>query len=39
VTLVRKDGSKFRGLLTVRPLKNENTITGYMGITKHIRDL
>jgi PAS domain S-box-containing protein len=39
VTLVRKDGSKFRGLLTVRPLKKENEITGYMGITKHIRDL
>jgi PAS domain S-box-containing protein len=39
VTLVRKDGRKFRGLLTVRPLKKENEITGYMGITKHIRDL
>jgi PAS domain S-box-containing protein len=39
VTLVRKDGSKFRGLLTVRPLKKENEINGYMGITKHIRDL
>src|SRR3989304_3536175 len=39
VTLVRKDGRKFRGLLTVRPLKKENGITGYMGITKHIRDL
>ena len=39
VTLVRKDGSKFRGLLTVRPLKKENEITGYMGLTKHIRDL
>jgi PAS domain S-box-containing protein len=39
VTLVRKDGSKFRGLLTVRPLKKENEIIGYMGITKHIRDL
>jgi PAS domain S-box-containing protein len=39
VTLVRKDGTKFRGLLTVRPLKNASEITGYMGITKHIRDL
>ena len=39
VTLVRKDGTKFRGLLTVRPLKEGNQITGYMGITKHIRDL
>ena len=39
VTLVRKDGRRFRGLLTVRPLKKENEITGYMGITKHIRDL
>ena len=39
VTLVRKDGTKFRGLLIVRPLKQENEISGYMGITKHIRDL
>lgn len=39
VTLVRKDGSKFRGLLTVRPLMKENEITGYMGITKHIKDM
>ncbi len=39
VTLVRKDGRKFRGLLTVRPLKQENEIVGYMGLTKHIRDL
>jgi PAS domain S-box-containing protein len=39
VTLVRRDGSKFRGLLTVRPLKKGSEITGYMGITKHIRDL
>ena len=36
---VRRDGSKFRGLLTVRPLKKGSEITGYMGITKHIRDL
>lgn len=39
VTLVRKDGRRFRGLLTVRPLKKENEITGYMGLTKHVRDL
>ena len=39
VTLVRKDGRKFRGLLTVRPLKKENEINGYMGTTKHVRDL
>lgn len=39
VTLVRKDGTKFKGLLTVRPLKKGNEITGYMGITKHIKDL
>ena len=39
VTLVRKDGSKFRGLLTVRPLKKGNEITGYMGTTKHIKDM
>jgi PAS domain S-box-containing protein len=39
VTLVRKDGTKFRGLLTVRPLMKENKISGYIGITKHIRDL
>lgn len=39
VRLVRKDGGKFRGLLTVRPLKKDDGITGYMGVTKHIRDL
>ncbi len=39
VTLVRKDGSKFRAILTVRPLKSGNEITGYMGITKPLRDL
>jgi hypothetical protein len=39
VTLVRKDGSKFLGLLTVRPLKNGNEITGYMGLTRPIRNL
>jgi PAS domain S-box-containing protein len=39
VTLVRKDGSKFVGLLTVRPLKRGNEITGYMGLTRPIRNL
>jgi len=39
VTLVRKDGTRFRGLLTVRPLKKGSEITGYMGITKHIKNL
>jgi hypothetical protein len=39
VTLVRKNGTKFTGLLTVRPLKKQNEITRYMDITKHIRDL
>lgn len=39
VTLVRKDGRRFRGLLTVRPVKKGNEITGYMGLTKHVRDL
>ena len=39
VTLVRKNGSKFRGVLTVRPLKRGDEITGYMGLTIPIRDL
>jgi PAS domain S-box-containing protein len=39
VTLVRKDGSRFLGLLTVRPLKTGNEITGYMGLTRPIRNL
>jgi len=39
VTLVRKDGTKFRGLLTVRPLLKENELVGYVGVTKHVRDL
>jgi PAS domain S-box-containing protein len=39
VTLVRRDGSKFRGLLTVRPLKKGSEITGYIGVTKHIINL
>ncbi len=39
VTLVRKNGSKFRALLTVRPLKRGREITGYMGLTKPLRNL
>jgi PAS domain S-box-containing protein len=39
VTLVRKNGTKFRAILTVRPLKKGNNITGYVGITKPIRDI
>lgn len=39
VTLVRKDGSRFRGILTVRPLKRGNELVGYMGLTKPLRDL
>ncbi len=39
VTLVRKDGSKFRAILTVKPLKRGDEITGYMGLTKPLRDL
>jgi PAS domain S-box-containing protein len=39
VTLVRKDGSKFRAVLTVRPLKHGDEITGYMGLTRPLRDL
>ena len=39
VTLVRKDGSKFRAVLTVRPTKTGTEITGYMGLTRPIRNL
>ncbi len=39
VTLVRKNGTKFKGLLTVRPLKRGNEIVGYMGLTKPLKDL
>ncbi len=39
VTLVRKNGSKFRAILTVRPLKQGKEITGYMGLTVPLRDL
>jgi PAS domain S-box-containing protein len=34
VFLVKKDGTKFNALLTVRPVKKNNEIVGYMGITK-----
>jgi 1,4-dihydroxy-2-naphthoate octaprenyltransferase len=33
VTLVKKDGSRFRGRLRVRPLYRGKEIVGYMGIT------
>ncbi len=39
ITLVRKNGSKFRAILTVRPLKRGSKITGYMGLTKPLRNL
>lgn len=39
VTLVRKNGSKFKGLLTVRPLRRGDEIVGYMGLTKPIKNL
>jgi PAS domain S-box-containing protein len=38
VTLVRKDGSRFVGLLTVRPLLKRGEIVGYMGLTRHLRN-
>ena len=34
VYLVRKNGTKFKALLTVRPVKKNNEIVGYMGLTK-----
>lgn len=39
VTLVRKDGSKFVGLLTVRPLLKRGEIVGYMGLTRFLRSV
>ena len=39
VTLVRKDGSKFVGILTVRPLFSRGEIVGYMGLTRHLRNV
>jgi PAS domain S-box-containing protein len=38
VYLVKKDGNKFRALLTVRPLKKNNEIVGYMGLTKPLSE-
>ncbi len=34
VYLVKKNGVKFKALLTVRPVRKDNEIVGYMGITK-----
>lgn len=34
VTLVRKDGSEFPAVLTVRPMYREGEHVGYMGYTK-----
>lgn len=39
VTLVRKDGSRFVGILTVRPLLKRGEIVGYMGLTRHLRNV
>ena len=39
VTLVRKNGTKFRAILRVRPLKRGDQIVGYMGLTKPLKDL
>jgi PAS domain S-box-containing protein len=39
VTLVRKDGSRFVGLLTVRPLMKRGEVVGYMGVTRHLRNV
>src|SRR3989442_13404870 len=38
VTLVRKNGSKFLGMLTVRPIKKGEEIVGYMGLTRPIKE-
>jgi PAS domain S-box-containing protein len=38
-TYVKKDGSRVRVVLTVRPLRSkENVITGWIGIAKEIRE-
>ena len=39
VTLVRKDGSKFVDLLTVRHLLKRGEAVGYMGLTRHLRNV
>jgi PAS domain S-box-containing protein len=36
VTLVRKDGGEFRGLLTVFPMYRDGLIVGYMGRTEKV---
>ena len=38
VYLRNKEGNKFRALLTVRPLKVNNEIVGYMGLTKPLSE-
>ena len=39
VTLVRKDGSRFVGLLTVRPLLKHREIVDYIGLTRPLRNV
>ena len=34
VTLVRKDGTRFKAILTVRPMIREGTQVGFMGYTR-----
>lgn len=36
VTLVRKDGSRFRGILTVRPKFKDGKQVGFMGFTRRV---
>src|SRR3990172_6812689 len=36
VTLVRKDGSRFQGILTVRPKFKDGTQVGFMGFTRRV---
>jgi PAS domain S-box-containing protein len=39
VTLVRKDGRKFRAVLTVRPMMREGQQVGFMGYTRPLEKL
>ncbi len=39
VTLLQKDGSRFVGLLTVRSLLKRGEVVGYMGLTRHLRNV
>ncbi|MGD0396111.1 MAG: PAS domain S-box protein [Nitrososphaerales archaeon] len=39
VTIVRKNGSRFLGLLMVRPIMKRGEIVGYMGLTRHLRNV